>query len=740
MSMKMTAQEIARILQVNKRSIQIRANEEQWQFEEANGRGGKRRLYIVSQLPEVVRTLIVEHTIVNNESSATVSGKSYLAVDNAVEANSENKINKNKQAALAAMAGTADYPIKVLAKFQLTKLAASFVQQSKIPKVMGYDLFSTKYNCGDIVVDLTVRQAIPSISRITLIRWEKTISNEGIAGLMPKKRMSYQSLIESDKDLSEFCVAMLYEYPHVKATQVHEGLIARFHNSGKKIPSEKTIRRWLTKWKRENASLYTKITNPDAWKNKFMSAMGKMDENIERINQLWEFDSTPADVMLKDGRHSLIGIIDVKTRRPKVVLHPTSNSEGICLVIRKAIIDWGIPEVARTDNGADYTSIQITSVFEALGIEHQKTRPFSGEEKPYIERFFKTFSHGVAELLKGYVGHNVSERQAIEARKTFAERLLAKQGKDKSTVDLNLTAQELQEFIDKWIDSRYMHVPHSNLGNKTPFEVYAESRDQIRTLSDERILDVMLQPVPSNRGLRKVGKEGIKVSGGVYIAPELGAVIGDEVLCKWDAHNAGRVYVFNRINSEFLCIAVDPEIESIGLSRQEIAHQAKQQQKAKVAAQMKQIKRTAASNNVANIANEILDNYEKQNSAMVALPKQSIEHQNMMTQSALQALDAKPSTEHSDKLKSEFEQRKEQLEIEAQAAASKAATPIFKNPSDRAMYLKKQLVMGNELEEKDANWLRIWQEKNRAASQRFDQLLEETGLANHTHTSQAHNQ
>ncbi|MEI8642769.1 DDE-type integrase/transposase/recombinase [Pseudoalteromonas sp. Hal040] len=519
---------------------------------------------------------------------------------------------------------------------------------------------------------------------------------------------------------------MLYEYPHVKATQIKEGLIARFYNTGKSLPAETTIRDWLTRWKRENAALYTKMANPDAWKNKFMSAMGKMDENITRINQLWEFDSTPSDVMLTNGRHSLIGIIDVFTRRAKVVIHPTSDSTGICLVIRKAILDWGIPEIARTDNGKDYTSIQITSVFDALEIKHEKTRPFSGEEKPYIERFFKTFSHDLAELLTGYIGHNVSERQAIEARKTFAQRLLAKQGKEKAAVEINMSAQHLQEFVDNWIDNRYHHKPHSNIGNKTPFDLFAASRDQIKVIKDERLLDVMLQPVPSNRGLRIVGKEGIKVSGGFYIAPELGAIVGEEILCKWDPKNVGRIYVFNRLNSEYICIAVDHAIESAGITRQDVANRAKQNQKAETARKLKALKQTAKSVNVSDIANEVLGHYSEQNKALKTLPKQSVEHTNVMMQSAAKALDSKPSIYDESEL-TEFEKRRQQLEQDAQAV-NVNPTPMFNTPQDKAMYHKKQHLT-NQLSDVDALWLNTWEQQNRALSQRLDDLLNEMNAA-----------
>ncbi|RZF83739.1 transposase [Pseudoalteromonas sp. CO325X] len=723
-----TAHQLADLLGVSKRTMQIKAKEEEWPYVEERVRGGVARKYAGTNLPEYVRIQVQEKEIEMDTSSESVSGRQYLAV---TELQNQKNVQEQRQRnaeKLIALGGLESLPKKAEAKFRLTKLAAAFIQERRLPKKRGYDLFCEGYNNGWLPVEPELRIYVPSLSRITLLRWEKIVRENGPIGLVSRQGKKVKSIIKNDECLQKFCIGMIYEYPHVKASQLRDGLISRFAGAGKAIPSESATRRWLDDWKAENKSLYTKISNPDAWKNKFMSAMGKMDENITRINQLWEFDSTPADVMLTDGRFSLIGIIDVYTRRPAVVVHPTSNSEGICLVIRKSILEWGIPEVARTDNGKDYTSIQIKSVFDALEIEHQTTRPFSGEEKPYIERFFKTFSHDIAELLTGYIGHNVSERQAIEARKTFAERLAKRQksGSAQEPIEVNLSAEQLQSFIDSWIENRYMHRPHSNLNGKTPHDVYAASRDQIRVINDERLLDVMLQPVPSNRGLRSVGKEGIKVSGGVYIAPELGAIIGEEVFCKWDPQNVGRIYVFNRINKEFVCIAVDPEIESAGLTRQEIAELAKKNQKAVTAKKLKEAKKTAKSVNVSDIANEVLDHYQKQNQSLTSLPKQQVEHTNTMMQSALAALDSERPVLDSERL-SEIEKRRQQMQQEAEVAAVNP-TPIFRNTNDKAMYLKQQRLE-RELTEKEATWLNTWEQQNRAMSSRFDSLIEDRDMA-----------
>ncbi|MGO1071923.1 hypothetical protein [Lysobacter sp. CA199] len=56
--------------------------------------------------------------------------------------------------------------------------------------------------------------------------------------------------------------------------------------------------RWLKKWKTDNAETFLALTNPDAWKNRHMAAFGSLTDGITRACQLWQLDSTPADLQL----------------------------------------------------------------------------------------------------------------------------------------------------------------------------------------------------------------------------------------------------------------------------------------------------------------------------------------------------------------------------------------------------------------------------------------------------------
>jgi hypothetical protein len=94
----------------------------------------------------------------------------------------------------------------------------------------------------------------------------------------------------------ELLLAMIARYgKHLRAPRVAEAIAAKF--PALRI-SKSAIRAFLRRWHRENASLSEAINNPDRWKGKYRIKIAKADEAIVRLNQEWQIDGTPGDVML----------------------------------------------------------------------------------------------------------------------------------------------------------------------------------------------------------------------------------------------------------------------------------------------------------------------------------------------------------------------------------------------------------------------------------------------------------
>jgi hypothetical protein len=455
--------------------------------------------------------------------------------------------------------------------------------------------------------------------------------------------------------------------------------------------------------------------DPSGWQNKYMVAFGNKSAEIERINQLWEFDSTPTDVMLVEGRYSIIGVIDVFTRRVKIILKPTSNAMAVACLIREAFLDWGIPEIARTDNGADYLAHHIQGVWEVFDIENQVTNPYSGWEKPFIERFFRTFSHGIVERLKGYIGHNVSDRERISARQTFAQRLMEKRekGEARAGIEVSLTAEQFQSIMDQWVNDYYHHTKHSGLGC-TPFEKHTSQRQSINRIEDERVLDVLLAPVPGN-GIRTISKEGISVEGGNYIHAELSAYVGEKVLCRYNSNDVGKIYVFHSLTGQFICEAVNTDIADNDITMVH-ALEAKRIQRSNLTASRKEFKRQSKQHDVSEAAQKFLDYHTQKNGAITEFPQPSNTYSSSNIDSAKAALQ-QPEQGYSQEEINRFEQRRAEIEL-----SKTISKPTFSSPLEQARYLTSS-SLERELSPTEKAFLHQFRRDNKACRSILDSIL-----------------
>ncbi|WP_337840480.1 Mu transposase C-terminal domain-containing protein [Rheinheimera sp.] len=721
MTNSFSASQIADALNVSSRTVRIRANKELWPCDLVTGRGGQISMYYLVDLPSDVAAAVKTHYKINDVSAPAIKGQAAAKlIKSSTELDQQINLDK-KQSALKAFAGlTNKQKERAEAIYSILQAANQYANAGA--KVAAWNKFVSDYNSRSVTgVESSVYTIKPKIAFSTLTRWESAYKKGGLLELAGKYvNTKGDGVIEETPELKSFCLAMLFEYPHVKGQALHEALESQFAGEFH-IPTAQTCTRWLARWKAENDALYMSLFDPSAWQNKRMVAFGSKSAGIERINQMWEFDSTPADVMLADGRYSIVGVIDVATRRPMVVLKPTSNSEAIALLIRKAIIEWGLPETAVTDNGSDYTGVHISTVWDALGIKHVKTAPYSGWEKPFIERFFRTFAHGIAELCQGYIGHNVQDRQRINARLTFAERLLEKRkkGEERMALNVELTAEQFETFINQWIDHKYNHDRHSALGC-SPFEKFTALRQQIRTIADPRVLDVLLAPVPGQKGFRTVTKgDGIQVERGSYVHPVLGAYVGERVFCRWNPNDIGKIYVFHALTAEFLCEAIDPETADQGVDLKAIAQEAKRMQREQLAEQRRTFKLSAKKYNVKGIAQQILEHKAGLVGNLTAFPKPTSSATSVTieaTTQALQQADKKPA--YTPEQLSEFERRRAQLEV-----LENSAKPIFETDAHKARYLT-ELSQKTELPAVEKAWLHQFRRNNRAAAAMLDEMFE----------------
>jgi hypothetical protein len=684
------------------RRVRTRATRENWTSRPRSARGGGREYHLTS-LPDATQAHLRRQravATVNGHAAAALDVETFLAGEQLQRSEAERARREQRERGWAEFAALQEGPRKARARARewLLVICWAFLREHPGTRHAGLIEFAHLVVSGEITMPDSVRDQLPvyngriSLERSTLQRWEQRYRARGVMGLVDGRgQVPGQSKIETTPELRAVVLGCLTGDPHITPRKIKAYLAAARPDLD--IVSTKGIERFMRRWKEEHAQVWTYATHPDRWKSAYMAAQGSHFERIERLNQVWEMDSTPGDWLLTDGRHVVIGVIDLYSRRLKLLVSRSSKAMAVGALFRRALLDWGVPEIVRTDNGKDYVSQQFDGVLRGLEVVHELCLPFASEEKGTVERALQTMSHGVLDLLPGFIGHSVAERKVIEARKSFAQRVMT----PGETVEVALSADELQARLNDWTDHVYAHDGHAGLDGQTPFAVAAAWTQPIRRIGDERALDLLLAELA---GVRTVTKKGLRVDNHWYIHPHLHEHAGDQVRLKRDEADLGRLYVYK--DDAFVCIAECPELT--GISRREWAVIAKKHQRRFVAAQaveLRQYKKQLGQ----NIAETVMQHRIAQSTKLAALPKRHETHTSPGLDAARHAASARD-----DQIAPRPLDAREQ-ELLAQVARNPRPAPVTPLHDDarqrfaRAIRLERRLADGEDLPTTEAHWL-----------------------------------
>ena len=533
-----STKELVSLFCISQQGVDKRASREHWQSRPRTGRGGGRE-WLVASMPEATRLALAAKLAPAAESLLFTPKPVSLPVEASRSAKAQCRAD---------------------AKAMVLHLCVVFTKVAKLSKTRGMEAFAVRWNAGEIEAEGWLKKAVPHVTKNTLINWDKAVRQNGaqrLAGDYGKGRRG-KGCIDSQPDVRDAIVAMMTQKAEASATVILDFLRAtnarRSFEDRFETPSLRVLQRWMQRWKAANPSLCQFTQSPDVWRNRYMPSFGDYYAGVTRLNEVWEYDGTPSDIMLSDGRrYAIIGVIEIFTRRVKLRVTPSSTAREVAEITRSCLMDWGVPETVVTDNGKEYVSRQMARLFCDLDIRHDILPPFRPDRKPAIERVFHSFSHDLLPAAPCYVGHDVATRKKIESRKSFAERLM-KRGGESEELSMAMTPEALQRFCDNWTDKIYMHRPHDGLEGKSPYEKLAECRDGVRRIPESYVpaLTMLLLPVA---GERRIGKEGIRMNGREYIAPELGNadVMGRMAEIRMDRQDESAVYVY--LDGLFVCRA-----------------------------------------------------------------------------------------------------------------------------------------------------------------------------------------
>lgn len=153
------AKEIAHILSCSTRNIQRRAVQDNWPYDERVGLGGVRRVYAFTNLPKDVQAAILE-----TDHLQSIQHIQPLDFELAPP------YFKGQQ--------PLTYLTKAFIQPRLLRLAQHYAAQTNQGKIKGFDNFCTLYNQRQLNINPTLYTTIKTLSRITLLRWEKRNSKQ----------------------------------------------------------------------------------------------------------------------------------------------------------------------------------------------------------------------------------------------------------------------------------------------------------------------------------------------------------------------------------------------------------------------------------------------------------------------------------------------------------------------------------------------------------------------------------
>ena len=123
---------------------------------------------------------------------------------------------------------------------------------------------------------------------------------------------------------------------------------------------------------------------------------------------------------------------------------------------KQAVLKFGIPKIAYTDNAQIYRSQQFEYICASIGCTLLHSQPFSPKGRGKIERLFRT----------------------------VRMRFLNEIGKD-----FNGALAELNVQYSKWLAADYIHKTHSSLNGLSPHEALMSQADRLSLVSDRRTID-----------------------------------------------------------------------------------------------------------------------------------------------------------------------------------------------------------------------------------------------------------
>lgn len=264
------------------------------------------------------------------------------------------------------------------------------------------------------------------------------------------------------------------EYRSSKDVQAH--MLGQFIEQGiplDSLPTRRCIQRYI---KKLDPFIELKVKKGSRIAKKKFQAAGKSIISPFAMYMV-EIDTHYLDIIVIDpktktalGRPFLACAIDVYSRTivgSYINMYPPSAATTL-EVIKDMItrpnqkLPGGIPSIIIPDNGVEFKNNALARVCEQLKITLTPSQVGTPNNKPHIERFFSTLTHGILQKLPGTTFSNPTER-----------------GEYNSSKNAQLTLEQLREYISRWINEVYHQSIHHTTG-RSPIIMWQDAIEDIQ--------------------------------------------------------------------------------------------------------------------------------------------------------------------------------------------------------------------------------------------------------------------
>ena len=458
--------------------------------------------------------------------------------------------------------------------------------------VLEWDKAKGKIDESSFIEYLNTSNKYPiKVSSNKLYDWQRKFKRGGTDALVDS-RSNNKSLKLEELGLSKKCEELIKSCVgkgRINITNIHKMLNYYYINSqigelsfdeflAKKdeCVSYEVVNRYVNNYLKKNKFLKNLILyGEDGVIGRQMPALGVSNWEARTINEVVEIDASPLDMICNASdicerigyeavnnifsskeefesyvrqwqkRYTIIALIDTYSGVASFHISDSENSLAIARAVAKYIIRYGKPKMIKGDNGKAFKSEYMSSVLGSLEIRYEAVRAYSGWLKPYVERNFRALQHSFSENLAGYIGHNITERQAIEFFYSKKERRLKKGVKTNiaKLKELNEVQKLMDLYAENFLNARYLERL-----NKSCNEAYNEK------INDAVAMDaISLSARLSKKELKHVSKKGVSVGGVNFYNVQMFNY--ERVIIRENIDNINECFVWDEDDKKFIGVA-----------------------------------------------------------------------------------------------------------------------------------------------------------------------------------------